>query len=61
MMVVYDKLYRSDDFRSISSAEYLSQLLDEIGIQFSLAGYRLERDFEDFMLDSTVLFPWESS
>jgi PAS domain S-box-containing protein len=57
MMVVYDKLYRSDDFRSISSAEYLSQLLDEIGIQFSLAGVRLKRDFEDFMLDSTVLFP----
>ena len=57
MMVVYDKLYRSDDFRNISSADYLSQLLDEIGIQFSQTGVRLKRDFEDFMLDSTVLFP----
>ena len=57
MMVVYDKLYRSDDFRNISSADYLSQLLDEIGIQFSQTGVKLERDFEDFMLDSTVLFP----
>ncbi|OHD78805.1 MAG: hypothetical protein A3J97_12120 [Spirochaetes bacterium RIFOXYC1_FULL_54_7] len=57
MMIVYDKLYRSDDFRSISSAGYLSQLLDETGIQFIFAGVRLERDFEDFLLDSTVLFP----
>jgi PAS domain S-box-containing protein len=57
MMVVYDKLYRSEDFRSISSADYLSQLLDEIGIQFSREGVKLAHDFEDFMLDSTILFP----
>ena len=57
MMIVYDKLYRSDDFRSISSAECLSRLLDGTGIQFIFAGVRLERDFEDFLLDSTVLFP----
>ncbi|MBN2874440.1 MAG: sensor histidine kinase, partial [Spirochaetales bacterium] len=57
MMVIYEKLYRSEDFRTVSSAEYLSQLLDMIREQFSTPGVRVERELADFPLDSSVLFP----
>ncbi len=34
MMVLYDKLYRSKDFREISAKEYLTSLIDEIMANF---------------------------
>ena len=58
MMLIYDKLYRSEDFRLVSSSEYLGALIQEIGRQFkSAGGIRLEHELEDFPLDSAILFP----
>ncbi|HAE21196.1 MAG TPA: hypothetical protein DCG47_02585 [Spirochaetaceae bacterium] len=58
MMLIYDKLYRSEDFRLVSSSEYLSALITEIGEQFrSSADIQLKHELEDFPLDSAQLFP----
>jgi len=58
MMIIYDKLYRSKDFRTVSAADYLSQLLEEIVSQFvSLLRVRVEQELADFPLDSSVMFP----
>jgi len=58
MMIIYDKLYRSKDFRTVSAADYLAQLLEEIVSQFvSLSRVHVEQDFADFPLDSGVMFP----
>ncbi len=58
MMIIYDKLYRSKDFRTVSAADYLSQLLEEIISQFpSLSRVRVEQEFADFPLGSAVMFP----
>ncbi len=58
MMLIYDKLYRSDDFMLVSSSEYLATLIGEIGQQFKGSdGVRLEHELEDFPLDSAKLFP----
>jgi PAS domain S-box-containing protein len=58
MMLIYDKLYRSEDFMLVSSSEYLAALIGEIGQQFKSTGsVRLEHELEDFPLDSAKLFP----
>ena len=59
MMILYDKLYRSENFAGISIQEYFPYLLDEIASLFP------QRDVvsiqtqiaEDVILDSTVLSP----
>lgn len=58
MMVIYDKLYRSDDFRSISAKDYLSNLVKEVSSTF--AGdltVGIDLNIEDLILDSDILFP----
>lgn len=58
MMVVYDRLFRSEDFRSVSARHYLDQLLKEISRQFGPPpNIRIEGVFEDILLDSGVLIP----
>jgi PAS domain S-box-containing protein len=57
MMVLYDKLYRSRDFRYVSVAEYLTELVNEIKAQNNKPGVCIAAAFEDFQLASTVLFP----
>jgi PAS domain S-box-containing protein len=58
MMLIYDKLYRSEDFMLVSSSEYLAALIGEIGQQFkSMGNVRLVHELEDFPLDSAKLFP----
>lgn len=57
MMLIYDRLYRSGDFRHISAAEYLSQLLDALSEQFASPRIRVERQLEDFLMDSDTLSP----
>jgi PAS domain S-box-containing protein len=58
MMVIYDKLYRSADFRHISAKDYLSNLI--IGVSSAFAGsshVEVEMNIEDSILDSEILFP----
>jgi len=57
MMVIYDQLYRSEDYRSLSTAEYILQLLDIISRQFNAPAIRIERELDDFLLDSSTMYP----
>jgi len=57
MMLIYDRLFRSGDFRHISAAGYLSQLLDALSQQFASPLMKVERQLEDFLMDSDTLSP----
>lgn len=57
MMLIYDKLYRSEAFSSLSARAYLADLLDAIVAQFSSSTICVEHDIEEIMLASTILFP----
>lgn len=58
MMILYDKLYRSEGFREISVKEYLPELIDEILSNFSNRDIvKVEKNIDDFKLDAEVLFP----
>ncbi len=58
MMNLYDRLYRSSDFRNVSTDEYLNALIDEISFSYSgTKGINIEREFDDFVIDSKLLFP----
>jgi two-component sensor histidine kinase len=53
MMVLYDKLYRSDGFRELSVNEYLPSLIDEILSNFpNKMIVKVEKHIDDFILDS---------
>ena len=56
MMVLYDKLYRSSDFRKISTREYLTALAKEIMSNLSSrAPVEVETEIEDLVLDAKQL------
>ena len=53
MMVLYDKLYRSDDFKNISFKEYITPLIDEIIDIFpNKSIVKMRKSIDDFMLDA---------
>ncbi len=57
MMMLYDKLYRSEGFLAISLKEYLSPLIDEItGIFPNRNFIKIEKDITDFIADAETLF-----
>ncbi len=58
MMVLYDKLYSSHDYRAMSVRSYLGPLVDEIMENFPNKGMvDVEKNIGDFILDANVLFP----
>lgn len=58
MMILYDKLYRSRDFRSISAKEYLASLAGEIVANFpNRAQVTLETKIDDVSLGTEILSP----
>jgi len=58
MMVLYDKLYRSGDFREVSAKEYLTSLVDEVTRNFPNRGQvTIETHIEDLPLDASTLTP----
>ncbi|MBA4419422.1 MAG: hypothetical protein C0392_16190, partial [Syntrophus sp. (in: bacteria)] len=58
MMVLYDKLYQSADFREISTKEYLTSLIDEIIMNFpNRRLVTIETHINDFILDAKTLSP----
>jgi PAS domain S-box-containing protein len=58
MLVLYDKLYRSDDFRELSLKEYLPALIDEIAANYAVNDkVKIEKQIEDFNVDAKKLFP----
>jgi len=53
IMLLYDKLYRSDNFSNISFKEYSTSLIDEIINNFpNSAIVKTEKIIEDFMIDA---------
>ncbi len=57
MMILYDKLYRSEGFKEISIKEYLPGLLDEIIDNFpEKEKIKFEKNIEDFILKANTLF-----
>ncbi len=58
MMILYDKLYNSEDFNEISVAEYIPTLVDEIIEHFPNAGnVTIEKNIDPFFLDAKKLQP----
>ena len=58
MMVLYDKLYRSTDFRVISAKQYLTSLIDEILRNFpSRQPVSVEARIDDIILEPEIMSP----
>jgi two-component sensor histidine kinase len=58
MMMVYDRLYRSADFRNVSLPEYLNPLIDEIIASYTIsARVTVERHIDEIQLHAEKLFP----
>lgn len=58
MMMLYNKLYTSQDFREISLKSYLEPLVDEIIRNFPNSGIvRIDKNISDFHLDINISFP----
>jgi len=59
MMLIYDKLFRTADYKNIDLTEYISNLVDEISLTYKSGGLNiiLEKDIGNFNMDSQVLFP----
>lgn len=58
MMVLYDKLYRSDDFKDLSFKKYITPLIDEIIDNFPNKGIvKTEKVIDDFIIDAKKLPP----
>ena len=53
MVILYDKLYRSEDLKELSFKEYISPLVDEIIGNFpNRAIVKIEKNIESFMVDT---------
>ncbi len=58
MMVLYDKLYRSNDFEELSIKDYLPALVDEILANFpGRMSVKIEKQIDDFILGVNILQP----
>lgn len=58
MQVLYDKLYRSDNFTEISSKDYLSTLISEVSRLFpNQKQVKIKKRIDDFVIDSKITFP----
>ena len=58
MMVLYDRLYRSDNFKELNMRDFLPPLIQEIiQVYHTNLTVRTEINIEDFMLDAKLLSP----
>jgi two-component sensor histidine kinase len=58
MQMVYEKLFSSEDFHKVSSAEYLGDLVDSIVLSSSVSSrVMVQRELDDLPLDADILFP----
>ncbi len=58
MMIIYDKLYRSADFKHVSTAEYFGDLLNSIKKTFQgICDAEIDANFGTCILDSDQLIP----
>jgi len=58
MMILYDKLYSSHDYKEMSVKAYLGPLVDEILVNFANHSIvKVEKNITDFVLDANIVFP----
>lgn len=58
MMVLYDKLYLSDNYRELSIKKYLPVLVEEIIRNFpNRESVRVEESIDNFIIEAETLFP----
>lgn len=58
MMMIYDRLYRSKDFRRVSAAGYLGDLIrDIVAVSGESTRITIEEKIEEREMDSKILFP----
>jgi len=58
MMLLYDKLYQSTDFRQIPVKDYIPQLVDEIIDNFpNRSQVKIIKQVDDFIIDGKILQP----
>ncbi len=58
MGVLYDKLYKSENYHDVSIKTYFTELIDEIiGIFPQHKNIKIEKNIEDFIIHSKILFP----
>ncbi len=58
MMILYEKLYQSADFKEISVSNYFSSLVDEIIANFpDKDRIKIQKVFNDDVINSEIIFP----
>ena len=58
MMVLYNKLYRTEKYTEVSVKEYLSKLIDEIfGLFSDKQNIKIEKKIDEFPVGSKQMFP----
>jgi PAS domain S-box-containing protein len=58
MRVLYDKLYRSDNFKETAIKSYLTNLIDEISSVFLESRHiQIHKNIADFMIPADTIFP----
>jgi len=59
MMLIYDRLYRTADYKNVDLTGYISDLVDEISLTYKIDGRNilLEKNILNFKMDSQMLFP----
>lgn len=58
MTLLYDKLYRTEDFARLSVKDYLSALVDEVVANFAWGqNIQVRKDLHDFPLDAALVPP----
>ena len=58
MKILYDKLYKTESYRSITVQDYLYNLIDEIYRLFpSCQHVKINRHIEDIEVDARMIFP----
>jgi hypothetical protein len=58
MMLMYDKLYRSEDYRRMHIKDYFEKFIDEIFIIFENSRQiTIIKNIDDIILDTNIIFP----
>ncbi len=58
MMLLYDRLYQSEDYKVISTTSYISSLVDQVVANFpNSASVRIEKKIDDIGLDEKKIQP----
>jgi|GEM_PF-858805 len=57
MITIYDKLFRSDDYKNISAQKYLERLIINLSSAFASGTHiKISSNIQDILLDSDLLF-----